>query len=130
MLQAAGYSTKKVAHNCVQLKCVYRVEREENQCKCVKYLHNGRLFLLRTIDYFCFVPSHCRMNVFLFPFLFFFLTFPCITVFKFPKSGDFASRDMIISFRVWLSGRDDFRRELYNSTVVWIKIFYYLFPVV
>ena len=42
----------------------------------------------------------------------------------FPKSGDFASRDMTVSFRVWLSGRDDFRREWYNSTVVWVKTIY------
>ena len=43
----------------------------------------------------------------------------------FPKSGDFASGDMMtVSFRVWLSGRDDFRREWYNSTLVWVKIFY------
>ena len=32
---------------------------------------------------------------------------------------------MTVSFRVWLSGRDDFRREWYNSTYcVWVKIFY------
>ena len=35
-----------------------------------------------------------------------------------------ASRDMTVSCRVWLSGRDDFRREWYNSTVVWVKVFY------
>ena len=28
----------------------------------------------------------------------------------FPKSGCFASREMIVFFRVWLSERDDFRR--------------------
>ena len=63
--------------------------------------------------------------MFLFSFLFF-LTFPCITVFLFLKSGDFASGDMTVSFRVWLSGRDDFRREWYNSTGVWVKIIYEL----
>ena len=63
--------------------------------------------------------------MFLFPFHFFLsLTSPCITVFLFPKSGEFASRDMTVSFRVWLSERDDFRRKWYNSTVVWVKIFY------
>ena len=63
--------------------------------------------------------------MFLFPFLFFLLTSPCITVFLFLKSGDFASGDMTVSFRVWLPGRDDFRREWYNSTYcVWVKIFY------
>ena len=44
----------------------------------------------------------------------------------FPKSGDFASGEMTVSFRVWLSGRDDFRREWYNSTVVWVQIIYLL----
>ena len=28
------------------------------------------------------------------------------------------------TFCVWLSGRDDFRREWYKSTLVWVKIFY------
>ena len=49
--------------------------------------------------------------MFLFPFLFFFLTSPCITVFLFLESGDFASGDMTVSFRVWLS-ENDFRRVL------------------
>ena len=31
-------------------------------------------------------------------------------------SGCFTSRDMTISFRAWLSGRDDFRRVLFNGT--------------
>ena len=54
----------------------------------------------------------------------FFLTSPCITVFIFPKKGDFASWDITVSFRVWLSG-DDLRREWYKSTYcVWVKIFY------
>ena len=35
-----------------------------------------------------------------------------------------ASRGVTVSFRVWLSGRDDFRREWYNGTVVWVKIIY------
>ena len=50
--------------------------------------------------------------------------FFCITVFLFPKSGDFASRDMTVSFRIGLSGRDGFRRDWYNSTVMWVKIIY------
>ena len=60
--------------------------------------------------------THCRVNVFKVPFIFVFLTSPCITVFLFLKSGDFASGDMTVSLRVWLSGRDDFCREWYNST--------------
>ena len=61
--------------------------------------------------------------MFLFPSIIFF-TSPCIAVFLFPKSGDFVSRDITVSFRVWLSGRDGFRREWYNSTGVWVKIMY------
>ena len=62
--------------------------------------------------------------MFLFPFLFFSHLSLSHRI-PFLKSGDFASGDMIVSFRVWLSGRDDFRREWYNSTYcVWVKIFY------
>ena len=62
------------------------------------------------------------------PFIFYFFSnlslYYCI---PFLKGGDFASGDMTVSFRVWLSGRDDFRREWYNSTYcVWVKIFYLL----
>ena len=52
MLQTVGYSTnkKRVVRDCVQLKCVYRVELEESQCKCVESLHSdGILVLLRTM---------------------------------------------------------------------------------
>ena len=54
--------------------------------------------------------------MFLFPFLFFlfFFTSPCIAVFLFPKSGDFESEDMTVSFRVWLPGRYDFCSFLFN----------------
>ena len=78
----------------------------------------------REIIFALYYVTHCRVNVFLFPFLFL-LTSPCITVFLLPKSGDFASRDIItVSFRVWLSGRDDFRRGWYNSIIGWVQIFY------
>ena len=63
------------------------------------------------------------MKVFPFPFPF----FSYLTLYSripFPKSGDFASRSMTVVFRVWLSGRDDFRREWYNSSIVWVKIIY------
>ena len=59
-----------------------------------------------------------------------FLSFPFFSYFSLyyrtpsPKSGDSASGDMTVFFRVWLSGRDDFRKEWYNSTVVWVKIIY------
>ena len=73
-----------------------------------------RIFYTATGNFLFFIASyyvtHCRVNVFLFPFLFF-CTSPCITVFLFLKSGDFASGDMTVSFHVWLSGRDDFRRK-------------------
>ena len=32
-----------------------------------------------------------------------------------------SGRVVPVAFCVWLSGRDDFRREWYNSTVVWVK---------
>ena len=116
------FNKKKVARNCVQLTCVFRVEREESH-KCVESLHSDGRFIFAS-----YYVTHCRVNVFLFPFLFF-LTSPCTTVPLFPNSGEFASRDMTVSFRVWLSGRDDFRREWYNSTAMWVKMFY-LFPIV
>ena len=86
----------KIALNCVQHNCVFRVELDESQCKCV-----------------------CVSVSFLF-----FLTSPCTTVFPFfllpdPVEGVYlysrdclASRDMTVSFCVWRSGRRcDFRRN-------------------
>ena len=98
------------------------MELDESQCKCDESLHSdGRLFVFFSSYY----VTHYRVNVFLFsPCIAVFLFSPCIAVFLFPKSGDFASGNMTVSFRVWLSGRDDFRREWYNSTVVWVKIIY------
>ena len=125
--RAFNDNNKKIARNCLQhYKCVFRVELDESQCKCVEPLHSDRiLFLLRTmlriVGYYV---AHCRVNVFKVPFIFFFLTSSCIIVFLFLKSGDFASGDMTVSFRVWLSGRDDFRRAWYNSTYcLWVKMF-------
>ena len=34
------------------------------------------------------------------------------------KRDCFASRDMTGSFRVWLSGRDDFRRVIFNGSLL------------
>ena len=48
-------SKKKIARNCVEHNCVFRVELDESQCKC-------RFFLV-----LCYA---CRVNVFLFPFVF------------------------------------------------------------
>ena len=63
----------------------------------------------------CYV-THCRVNVFLFPFLFFCSYLSSHYRIPFLKSGDFASEDMTVAFRVWLSGIDDFCREWYDST--------------
>ena len=97
---------KKIARNCVQHNnCVFRVELDESLCKCV-YVSVSSIFLF-------FVPLVVlyliRQR------LCYLYSRDCL-----------ASRDMTVSCRVWLSGRDDCRREWYNSTVVWIKIFYRL----
>ena len=130
MSQTVGYSKQqqqqKIARNCVQHnKCVFRVELDESQSKCVESLHSDRRFFFLASYY----VTHCSVNMFKVPFIFLFYfsylsLYYCI---PFLKSGDFASGDMTVSFRVWLSGRDDFRREWYNSTYcVWVKIIYLL----
>ena len=62
--------------------------------------------------------------MFLFRFLFYSSYLSLYYRIPVPKSDDFAAGDMTVYFCVWLSGRDDFRREWYKSTVVWVKIFY------
>ena len=99
MLQTVGYSTTTIKRSRLHNKCVFRVELDESQCKCVESLHSDRIYIHIFASYYV---THCRVNVFLFSFLFF-RTSPCITVFLFLKSGDFASEDMTVSFRVWLS---------------------------
>ena len=89
---------KKIAGNCVQQnKCAFRVELDESQCKCV-----------------CVSVS--------FPFLFVSSYLSLYYRIPFPKSGDFASGDMmIVSFRVWLSGGYDFRMNGITALLCGLK---------
>ena len=68
----------------------------------------------------------CRVNICYLIFYFYFLL-PVPEEYMLPFSRDcLASRDMTVAFRVWLSGRYDFRRNGITVLLCGLKYFIFL----
>ena len=88
-------SRKKIARNCVQHNCVFRVEVDDV---------NVFVFLFPS---FSFLTSCCIVVLL---FFFFFCLIRQSLCYLYSRNC-VASRDLTVSFRVWPSGRYDFRRD-------------------